>query len=130
MMNLSRRGRQGGARGPAWESDGKLETQSMGYLHLGGIEYAGLAIAAYIEILQRRLAAPSEQHLAAIRMLFGWLVVDQVIAANPASPVRGPRHSVKKGKTSVHSAAEARALLDSIRRNDDVSLDEVEKIVI
>src|SRR5215472_15747145 len=33
-------------------------------------------IAAYIETLQARLAAPSvKQHLAAIRMLFDWLVV-------------------------------------------------------
>src|ERR1700684_1320944 len=57
-------------------------------------------VAAYIELLQTRLAAPSvKQHLAAIRMLFDWLVVGQIIAVNPASPVRGPRYSVKKGKT-------------------------------
>src|SRR5208282_1253943 len=56
-------------------------------------------VAAYIEVLQLRLAAPSvKQHLAAIRMLFDWLVVGQVVAVNPASPVRGPRHSVKKAK--------------------------------
>ena len=72
-------------------------------------------IAAYIETLQNRLAAPSvKQHLAAIRMLFNWLVVGQVLAVNPASPVRGPRHSVKKGKTPALTAEEARALLDSI----------------
>ena len=36
-------------------------------------------VAAYIEVLQKRLAAPSvKQHLAAIRMLFDWLVVGQV----------------------------------------------------
>lgn len=46
-------------------------------------------VAAYIETLQTRLAAPSvKQHLAAIRMLFNWLVVGQVIAVNPASPER------------------------------------------
>ena len=33
---------------------------------------------------------------------------------NPASSVRGPRHSVKKGKTPVLAAEEARALLDAI----------------
>jgi site-specific recombinase XerD len=72
-------------------------------------------VAAYIETLQLRLAAPSvKQHLAAIRMLFDWLVVGQVIAVNPASPVRGPKYSSKKGKTAVLSAAEARTLLDSI----------------
>jgi site-specific recombinase XerD len=72
-------------------------------------------VAAYIETLQGRLAAPSVKlQLAAIRMLFDWLVVGQVIAMNPASSVRGPRYSVKKGKTPVLTATEARELLDSI----------------
>ena len=70
-------------------------------------------VAAYIESLT--LSAPSiKQRLAALRMLFDWLVVGQVIPTNPASSVRGPRHSVKKGKTPVLTAEEARALLDSI----------------
>ena len=55
-----------------------------------------------------------KQHLAAIRMLFDWLVTGQVIPLNPAHAVRGPKHSVKKGKTSVLSAEEMRTLLDSI----------------
>lgn len=80
-------------------------------------------VAAYIEALQLRLAAPSvKQHLAAIRMLFDWLVVGQVIAVNPASPVRGPKYSVKKGKTAVLSAEEARKLLDSIDPSSHVGL--------
>jgi len=80
-------------------------------------------VAAYIEVLQLRLAAPSvKQHLAAIRMLFDWLVVGQVVAVNPASPVRGPRYSVKKGKTAVLSAEEARKLLDSIDPSSHVGL--------
>ena len=33
---------------------------------------------------------------------------------NPAHAVRGPKHSVGKGKTPVLTAEEARALLDSI----------------
>ena len=80
-------------------------------------------IAAYIETLQTRLAAPSvKQHLAAIRMLFNWLVVGQVIAVNPASPVRGPKHTTKKGKTPVLRAEEARALLDSITPDSPMAL--------
>jgi len=55
-------------------------------------------------------------------MLFDWLVVGQVIAVNPASPVRGPRYSVKKGKTVVPSAEEARRLLDSIVPDNAVVL--------
>lgn len=70
-------------------------------------------VAAYIEGLQ--IAAPSiKQRLAALRMLFDWLVVGQVMPTNPAGSVRGPRHSVKKGKTPVLAAEEARALLDAI----------------
>lgn len=70
-------------------------------------------VAAYIEGLQ--IAAPSvKQRLAALRMLFDWLVNGQVIPLNPASSVRGPRHSAKKGKNPVLSAEEARALLDAI----------------
>ena len=72
-------------------------------------------MAAYVEQLQEHLAAPSVKlHLAALRMLFDWLVVGQVMPMNPASSVRGPRHSVKKGKTPVLAAEEARALLDAI----------------
>jgi len=54
-------------------------------------------IAAYIEGLQHQIAAPSVKlRLAAIRMLFDWLVVGQVVPVNPASSVRGPKHVVKK----------------------------------
>src|ERR1700690_3762004 len=62
-------------------------------------------VALYIEQLQATLSKPSvKQHLAAIRMLFDYLVVGQVVAFNPASPVRGPRYVTKKGKTPVLSA--------------------------
>lgn len=72
-------------------------------------------VAAYVEGLQKELAAPSVKlHLAAIRMLFDWLVVGQVVPVNPASSVRGPKYVVKKGKTPVLSADEARKLLDAI----------------
>jgi len=80
-------------------------------------------VAAFIELLGQRLAKPSvKQHLAALRMLFDWLVVGQVIAANPASPVRGPKYVVRKGKTAVLSAEEARTLLDSIPADTLVGL--------
>ena len=45
--------------------------------------------------------------LAAIRMLFDWLVVGQIVPTNPASAVRGPKHSLKKGKTPALTAEEA-----------------------
>ncbi|NDP64790.1 tyrosine-type recombinase/integrase [Polaromonas sp.] len=72
-------------------------------------------VAAYIETLQRQMTAPSiKLQLAALRVLFDWLVVGQVLPINPASSVRGPRHSVKKGKTPVLAADEARTLIDAI----------------
>ena len=80
-------------------------------------------VAAYVELLGRRYSPPSvKQHLAAIRMLFDWLVVRQVVEVNPAAAVRGPKHVVKKGKTPVLDADEARQLLDSIDVSTPVGL--------
>jgi hypothetical protein len=43
-------------------------------------------VGAYVERLQGAAAAPSvKQELAAIRRLFDWLVVGQVMPANPAA---------------------------------------------
>ena len=52
--------------------------------------------------------------MAAIRRLFDWLVIGQVVPTNPATSVRGPTHVVKTGKTPVLQPAEARQLLDAI----------------
>jgi integrase len=86
-------------------------------------------VAAYIEWLLAKkpegkgLSKPSvKQQLAALRMLFDWLVVGHVIDVSPAHAVRGPKHRVKKGKTPVLNADEARALLDSIAIADEVEL--------
>lgn len=74
-----------------------------------------VVVAAYIEQLGERFAKPSvKQHLAAVRMLMDYLVTGGVLPFNPASSVRGPKHVVKRGKTPVLTAEEARALLDSI----------------
>ena len=71
-----------------------------------------LVVAAYIEDLTRRRTAPTVKlHLAAIRMLFDFLVTGQILPLNPAASVRGPKHVVKKGKTPVLTADEARQLL-------------------
>ena len=42
------------------------------------------------------------------------MVVGQIVPANPSSSVRGPKHVVKRGKTPVLKAEQARLLLDSI----------------
>src|SRR3984893_7344335 len=72
-------------------------------------------VAAYTEALQATAAKPSVKlHLAAIRMLFDWLVVGQVLAANPAHAVRGPKHVVRRGETPVLTEEQARRLLESL----------------
>ena len=72
-------------------------------------------VAAYIETLQLQMTAPSVKlQLAALRVLFDWLVVSQIIPVNPASSVRGRKHSVKKGETPVLAVDEARTLIDAI----------------
>ena len=71
-----------------------------------------VVVAAYIE--QHPRSRPTvKQHLAAIRMLFDYLVIGQVVPVNPASSVRGPKYVVKRGKTPVLKADQARQLLDS-----------------
>ena len=72
-------------------------------------------VAAWVESLQEHHSAPGvKQQLAAVRMLFDWLITGQVVPANPASAVRGPKHVVKTGKTPVLEGAEWRKLLDAI----------------
>ena len=55
-----------------------------------------------------------KQELAAIRMLFDYLVTGHIVEFNPASSVRGPRFSQKRGTTPVLAREEARQLLESI----------------
>ena len=72
-------------------------------------------VAAFVEQLGRTHSKPTvKQHLAAVRMLFDWLVTGHIMDTNPAHAVRGPKHSVRKGKTSVLSAEEMHDLLAAI----------------
>ena len=72
-------------------------------------------VAAFVEQLGRTHSKPTvKQHLAAIRMLFDWLVTGHIMETNPAHAVRGPKYSVRKGKTSVLSAEEMHELLAAI----------------
>ena len=74
-----------------------------------------LHVAAWIEQKTQNHAAPTGKlRLAALRYLFDWLVVGQVLPVNPAASVRGPSHSRQTGKTPVLDAAEARTLLNRI----------------
>jgi len=95
--------------------------EARGFHDLATIE--PVHVAAYIEGLGKTHAKPSvKQHLAAIRMLFDYLVVGQVVASNPASSVRGPRYVLKKGKTPILTGEETRQLFESIRTDTVVGL--------
>ena len=84
-----------------------------GILELSHVE--PVHVAAFVEDQLKDHSKPTvKQRLAALRMLFDWMVVGQVIPSNPAHAVRGPKHTQKRGKTPVLQADEARTLLDSI----------------
>jgi len=72
-------------------------------------------VSGYLAELAASHSTPTvKQHLATLRMLFDWLITGQIIEINPAAAVRAAKHVVKKGKTPVLKADEARDLLDSI----------------
>src|ERR1700723_3161143 len=72
-------------------------------------------VATYIETRHQTHSAPDvKQQLAAVRMLFDWLITGQIVPVNPAAAVRGPKHVVKTGKTPVLDGKEWRKLIDSI----------------
>jgi site-specific recombinase XerC len=72
-------------------------------------------VAAWVEQLQQTHSAPGvKQQLAAVRMLFDWLLIGQSVPTNPSSAVRGPKHVVKTGTTPVLDSKEWRKLIDAI----------------
>jgi len=74
-------------------------------------------VGAYIE--QMPGSKPTiKQKLAAIRMLYDFLVIRQLVPVNPTASVRGPKYVVKRGKTPVWSREDAKKLLESIPRDD------------
>jgi site-specific recombinase XerD len=85
-----------------------------GITELAGVQ--PVHVAAFIKELQGQFSPPTlKQNLAALRMLFDWLVTRHVLDVNPAHAVRGPKYVVKKGKTPVLTAEEAHDLLGSIK---------------
>jgi integrase/recombinase XerD len=72
-------------------------------------------VAGFVEMQLKVHSKPTVKlRLAALRMLFDWMVVGQVVPTNPAHAVRGPKHSQRRGKTPVLQADEARTLIDAI----------------
>ena len=72
-------------------------------------------VAAFVEAQMLLHSKPTvKQRLAALRMLFDWMVIGQVLSLNPAHAVRGPKYTQRRGKTPVLQADEARTLIDAI----------------
>ena len=73
-------------------------------------------VAAYIE---QHAGSPQtiKQHLAAIKMLFDYLVISQIVRTNPVAPVKGSTHVVKRGKTPVSSVEESGSSSRASRMN-------------
>src|SRR5271170_2061008 len=87
----------------AWCDDYQLQLSTIRPLH----------VSAYIET--KPLTAPSvKQHLAALRGLFNWLVIKQVVPDNPALFVKGPKFSRQIGVTPILEPGQMRMLLNSI----------------
>ena len=83
--------------------------EGRGVLDLAGVKPPH--VAAYVEELSvtrpegPELSKPTvKQHLAALRMLFDWLVVGHVIDNNPAHAVRGPKCSRRKARRRCSTA--------------------------
>jgi hypothetical protein len=52
--------------------------------------------------LSRARSAPTAKlRLAALRHLFNWMAIGQIMPISPAAAVRGPRRIVRRGKTLV-----------------------------
>lgn len=72
-------------------------------------------VAGWVQDSGRVRSRPTvKQHLATVRMLFDWLILGQFLTVNPAASVRGPKHTVKRGKTPVLSSEEMGEFLRSI----------------
>jgi site-specific recombinase XerD len=92
-----------------------------GLTQLDDIE--SIHVATYIEELSRARSAPTAKlRLAALRHLFDWMVIGQIMPTNPAAAVRGPLHIVRRGKTPVLDPAEARQLIDAIDASTVIGL--------
>lgn len=81
-------------------------------------------VATYREVLLRsgKSAPTVNQHLAALRQCFEWLVEGRVLQENPAKSVKGPKHKVKEGKTPVLELEDLQQLFSSFDTSQVIGL--------
>jgi site-specific recombinase XerD len=71
----------------------------------------------------RPLSAPSKkQHLAGLRHFFDNQQMYHGVGINPASSVRGPKHSAREGKTPAFHDKQVRDLIESVKADDVVGI--------
>jgi site-specific recombinase XerD len=58
-------------------------------------------VAAYVEQLQTRSAPTAKLRLAALRHLFDWMVIGQIMPVNPASVIGARDQRATSGPTGV-----------------------------
>jgi site-specific recombinase XerD len=77
-----------------------------------------------VTYVKQHPASPStvKQVLAAIRIVFDYLVTGKAVPINPAACVRGPKYVVKRGRTPALKAGQARQLLHSTETDTTVGL--------
>jgi site-specific recombinase XerD len=75
-----------------------------------------LHVSGWLDAMEERgLSTPTiKQRLAGLRMMFNALVRAQVLRINPVTVVKGPSHSVIKGKTPVLTGEQTMQLLNAI----------------
>lgn len=94
-------------------------SQFSAWCHQRGVEDLArvepMHVAAWVQDSGRVHSRPTvKQHLAAVRMLFDWMILGQFLPVNPAASVRGLKHTVKRGKTPVLSSEEMGEFLRSL----------------
>ncbi len=110
------------------EAYGRACSQFFAWMHENGLNdcrlFKPVHVAGWVEaMLRENFEIPTvKQRLAAVRMLFDWLVTGGIIPSNPAASVRGPRYSALRGKTPVLDGFEAAKLIDSIPTHSLVGL--------
>ena len=95
---------------------GRAVGQFLGWCEARGLglrDVSPLHVAAYIRTHPGSVPTV-KQHLAAIRMLGDWLVVNQVLPVNPAAAVRGRSTSSPRARRRSSRRRRARKLLETI----------------
>ncbi len=82
-----------------------------------------LHVASWVAMRERAISTASvKQQLAAVRRLFDWFVLADVLPMNPAASVRGPRQISRSIKTPILEPEEVRRLQMSIEDTTPVGL--------